>query len=216
MKVPKRKIKISSVLAAGVLFLNGCAGVGPEKRAFPLALSVDAEEGEYVVIYAMADLSLMTGQGKDQGESGESQNTGSVFRGQSFEEIQEQYDSSQEYMLDLGHVQALILGDGLLQDEEKRQELFEEIGGSTVIGRNLYLFRTEKPELVMEQNGKEKDSVGEFLAGFYENQPGRTEHRPVTLEDFFYEWSNDGTVPELPRLVCREGQIFLEEPEASK
>lgn len=213
MKNPKKKLKFLAVSLCGLCLLSGCAGVEPEKRAFPLAISVDVEGGEYVVTYAMANLPLMTAQEKDQEESGESQNTGTVFRGKKFEEIQEAYDSSQEYMLDLGHVQALILGDGLLADEGKRKELFEEIGKSMVIGRNLYLFRTEKPELVMEQNGKQKDSVGEFLAGFYENQPGRTERTPVTLEDFFYQWSNEGTIPALPELVCRDGQIFLEQPD---
>ena len=137
----------------------------PEKRAFPLAISVDVEQGNYVVSYAMADLPLMTGQGKDQGEAGETQNTGTSFTGQNFREIREQYDSSQEYMLDLGHVQALILGEALLADPEKRQELFEEIGNSPVIGRNLYLFQTQDPDLVMEQNGKEKDSVGGISGG---------------------------------------------------
>lgn len=211
MELRKKRTEWLTALLGCLLFLGGCAGVEPEKRAFPLAISVDVGQGNYVVSYAMADLPLMTGQGKDQGEAGETQNTGTSFTGQNFREIREKYDSSQEYMLDLGHVQALILGEALLADPEKRQELFEEIGNSPVIGRNLYLFQTQDPDLVMEQNGKEKDSVGEFLAGFYENQPGRKRRKPVTLEDFFYEWSNQGTVPELPVLECRQGQIFLRE-----
>ena len=212
MTRPKQIIELL-LLWGSLFFLSGCAGVEPEKRAYPLAVSVDVEEGEYVVSYAMANLPLMTGQEKDQEESGESQNTGTVFRGADFEEIQEKYDSSQEYMLDLGHVQALVFGDGLLEDQQKSRELFGRIGQNLVISRELYIFRTETPLLIMEQNGKEIDSVGEFLAGFYENQPGRTEKIPVTLEDFFYKWNNEGTVPELPELVCREGQIFLEQPE---
>lgn len=197
------------LLLAGLLVLEGCGGIEPEKRAFPLAVSVDVEEGEFLVSYAMANLPLMTGQSKDQEESGEEQNTGSTFRGKTFDEIRKQYEDSQEYELDLGHVKALVLGETLLQDQRWREELFEEIEKSPVLGKNLYLFRTQTPSEVMEQNGKEKDSIGDFLAGFYENRSGNRNRIPVTLEDFFYVWSNEGRVPELPELVCRDGQIFL-------
>ncbi len=194
-----------------LLLLWGCGGVEPEKRAFPLAISVDTAGKDFLVSYAMADLSLMTGQGKDQAESGEEQNTGSSFRGEDFQAIRRKYRDSQEYVLDLGHVKALILGDSLLEDREKSRELFREIQESSVLSKNLYLFRTREPEKVMEQNGREKDSIGAFLASFYENPEEGRKRKPVTLEDFFYQWSNQGQVPELPRLVCREGQIFLQE-----
>ena len=89
--------------------------------------------------------------------------------------------------------------------------MFREIEKSPVLGKNLYLFRAAKPEQIMAQNGKEKDSVGEFLAGFYENQKDGERRTPVTLEDFFYQWSNRGEIPRLPVLECEDGQIFLRE-----
>lgn len=51
--------------AAGCLFLlAGCGGVGPEERAYPLTIFIDAVPEGYQVIYDMADLSEMTGQNK--------------------------------------------------------------------------------------------------------------------------------------------------------
>ncbi len=211
MKNRKRDKKYAVLPLAVLLLLWGCGGTEPEKRAFPLAVSVDAEGDDFLVTYAMADLPLMTGQGKDPGGSGEEQDTGSRFRGQDFQEIRQKYRDSQEYLLDLGHVKALILGDSLLENREKREELFREIEKSPVLGKNLYLFRAAKPEQIMAQNGKEKDSVGEFLAGFYENQKDGERRTPVTLEDFFYQWSNRGEIPRLPVLECEDGQIFLRE-----
>lgn len=204
----KKSKKYVLCLLGSLVLLAGCGGTEPEKRAYPLAVSVDLEEGQYVVAYAMANLPLMTGQNKDQEEGGEEQNMGSVFRGNSFGEIRQKYEASQEYMLDLGHVKALILGETLLADPGRREELMEEIGKSMVLGKNLYLFRTASTEEVMEQNGKEKDSIGEFLAGFYENRTAE-ERRPVTLEDFFYTWANTEEIRELPELLCAEGQIYL-------
>lgn len=207
----KKSKKYLLIFLGSLVFLSGCGGTEPEKRAYPLAVSVDLKEGQYVVAYAMANLPLITGQSKDQEEGGEEQNTGSVFRGDSFGEIRQKYEDSQEYVLDLGHVKALILGENLLADPGRREEMLEEIGESLVLGKNLYLFCTADPEEVMEQNGKEKDSIGEFLAGFYENRTAE-ERRPVTLEDFFYTWANTGEIRELPELLCADGQIYLTGP----
>ena len=82
--------------------------------AYPMAVSADWRNEEYVIIYGMADLPVDTGQGKDAQESGQEQNTGTVFRGKDMDEIHSLYDATQEYELDLGHVQAVILGDSLL------------------------------------------------------------------------------------------------------
>ncbi|RHV90071.1 hypothetical protein DXA96_07605 [Lachnospiraceae bacterium OF09-33XD] len=61
----RRRLSECAALCAAALFLWGCAGVEPEKRAYPLAVSVDYINGEYEVVYGMANLPADTGQGKD-------------------------------------------------------------------------------------------------------------------------------------------------------
>lgn len=87
--------------------LCGCSGVDPEKRLYPLAMSVDYENGQYRVIYGMADLPGATGQ--DKPEEGESAKIVSLS-GRNFQEIDSEYDRSREKYLDISHLQALILG----------------------------------------------------------------------------------------------------------
>ena len=60
---------VAVFLAAGVLFLSGCAGVEPEKRIYPLALGVDVTNGNYVLTYGTPDMPKATGQG-EKGEDG--------------------------------------------------------------------------------------------------------------------------------------------------
>ena len=105
-----RKRCLTACLAASlaVFGFGGCAGVEPEMRAYPMAVSADWQNEEYVIIYGMADLPVDTGQGKDAQESGQEQNTGTVFRGKDMDEIHSLYDATQEYELDLGHVRLSV------------------------------------------------------------------------------------------------------------
>ena len=51
----------------------------------------------------------MTGQGKDEQEEGTDEDPASLFfEAETFEEIAQQYDSTEEYDLDTGHVQAIV------------------------------------------------------------------------------------------------------------
>ena len=207
-----KKRRTVCLLACAAAFLAcGCAGVEPEMRAYPMAVSIDYQEGEYTVIYGMADLPADTGQGKDDQESGQEQNTGSEFRGRDMDEIQRLYDASQEYELDLGHVQAVILGDGLLDDTEATNYIFQYMENSVVLGKSAYLFRMEEPAGLMELNGD--GTIGNYLTGLYDNRIGGGRERPLTLENCFYEWNNYRRLPEIPRVMVEEGQIFLDKSE---
>ncbi len=55
----------------------------------------------------------------------------------------------------------------------------------------------EKPEDIMEQNGKQVESVGEYLCGIYDNRVKRKE--AVTLADLCYAWENERSIPWIPK-----------------
>ena len=71
-----------------------------------------------------------------------------------FEEIAQQYDSTEEYDLDTGHVQAIVFSDALLSDRGRMEELLKYLEQDRALGHSAYLFHAEKPEDIMEQNGK--------------------------------------------------------------
>jgi len=73
--------------------------------------------GKWRVWYAPANLAVVTGQGKDEQEEGTDEDPASLFfEAETFEEIAQQYDSTEEYDLDTGHVQAIVFSDALLSD----------------------------------------------------------------------------------------------------
>ena len=215
MKGMKRKCRkkcLSKWLAVccAAILLTGCAGVEPEKRSYPLAISIDYEKGEYEVIYGMADLPADTGQGKDSQAEGTEPYTGVALRGKNLQEIQTLYDASQQYDLDLGHVQAVILGKGLLEAETAAADVFRYMEEDAVLGKSVFLFQTDDPGAVMELNGTSVESLGDYLTGIYENRTDSSAGKPLTLEDFFYVWNNYGKIAEIPRILMWEGQILLE------
>ena len=49
----------------------------------------------------------------------------------------------------------------------------------------------------MEQNGKQVESVGEYLCGIYDNRVKRKE--AVTLADLCYAWENERSITWIPK-----------------
>lgn len=202
----KRGLGILCIL---LLFLTGC-GVEPEKRAYPLALSVDLKDGIYEVRYGMARLSAVTGQGKEpESDSGESQ----AFRGTSLKEVRQAYDRSQQYYLDTGHVQAVLLGEALQEDREKLAGALKEMEENRMLGSGCYVFSSPDPGALMELDGTEVESLGEYLVGIYENRPSEQGEKGVTLQEVYSAWYGDGSLPALPRAFLGEnGLPIVENP----
>jgi hypothetical protein len=154
--------------------------------------------GKWRVWYAPANLAVVTGQGKDEQEEGTDEDPASLFfEAETFDEIAQQYDSTEEYDLDTGHVQAIVFSDALLSDRGRMEELLKYLEQDRALGHSAYLFHAEKPEDIMEQNGKQVESVGEYLCGIYDNRVKRKE--AVTLADLRYAWENERSISWIPK-----------------
>lgn len=204
----ERAVFLSMLLLLAVL-LAGCGGTGPEKRDYPLVLAWDHDGEAYEVIYGIADLSRITAQ--EKGSGGESGTAGLSFKGKDMEELRAAYDRSQQYYLDLGHVQAIIFSERLMQDTEKLAYLLKALEDDPVLGKNAYVFAAEEPGRLMQISAGEPDTLGEYLTGLYENKGGMG-REAVLLEDLCYDWNNYRTITALPRLRAEEEQVILEEP----
>lgn len=199
-------LKRTGIIGVGMLalFLVGCGGVEPEKRDYPMTLAFGHEDGSNYVIYGMANLNEVTEQGKGE------QDTPEVLkiRGESMSEIHEEYAKTQQYYLDLGHVQAVIFDKSLLDDKESYGKVVEEMQGIPEIGKNAYVFRTTRLEEIMITGQEKEDSLGEYLRGMYENHM-KIKKKGLTLEDLYYEWNNFGVISKIPTLNVKDGQVVL-------
>lgn len=196
-------------LCGMVLLLSGCQIVEPEKRAYPLVLGLDRQQGEYQVYLGMAQLARSTGQGKEGGEEQQGAGEGAVLlTGKNREEIQKLYDNTRELYLDPGHVQSIIFGKTLLEEEEYFLNALENMEKDTSLGNSAYAFVAEDVGTVMGENGVEVTSLGEFLSGIYENRTDQ--EKPMTLGNIYREMHNRGRIPRLPQVTADKGQIFVD------
>ena len=208
-----KRLRLVCLVFGSMMLLSSCGAVEPEKRLYPLALAFDyaVEEdavpengkktetagGKWRVWYAPANLAVVTGQGKEEQEEGTDEDPASLFfEAETLEEIRQQYDSIGEYDLDTGHVQAIVFSDALLGKKGRMEELLNHLKQDRTLGHNAYLFHAETPELLMKQNGKQMESVGEYLCGIYDNRVKRYE--AVTLAELYYAWENTRRLPWIP------------------
>jgi hypothetical protein len=184
------------------LFLGGCGGVEPEKRMYPLALGIESVEDGFSVTYGMTDLSQATGQEKEEEDSNERVLT---LTGADFDEIETLYNRTQEKYLDMGHLQILILGNDLIQ-EEKWQTALEYLEQEPFVGENVYVFSTEDMEGVMSWQGERSASIGEYIQGLLENRTGGQTDE-ITLRELYHQKYKTGTLPEIPQIRLENDQV---------
>lgn len=198
----KRKTRKTTIVALAVfiLALNGCAGIEPEKRMYPLALGAEWSEDGWTLIYGMPELPGAEGQEKE-----ESRNSVLSIKGNDFDEIEKIYNRSQEKYLDMGHLQVLILKNQLVQSEYWK-ELLAYLEKEPLIGENVYVFRSEYPEQIMKWN-KNGSSTGEYLLGILENRIPEQEKNGVTLRQVYQQHYENNTLPDIPEIILQDEEI---------
>ena len=86
-----------------------------------------------------ADLSESTGQGKEEEDGG---SRVLQISGADFTRIEKMYDQSQEKLLDMGHLQVLVMGRTLVEDGRWRMVL-DYLKQEIFVGEDLYVFEAE-------------------------------------------------------------------------
>ena len=208
----KKAASVVSILLVLILGCTGCAGMEPEKRMYPLAMGIDAVDSEYIITYGMPDLPKATGQGKEEEEG----NLSLTIRGSSFNEIEKQYERSQEKYLDIGHLQILVLSRNLIESD-MWSGFLKYLKDEPLAGENIYVFQTEDPgELLNWKKGG--TSLGEYVTGLMENRTDAKKKSGVTLRQVYQQWYQNGTLKTLPKITLKkmdesgegEIQVWLE------
>lgn len=192
------KIFRTGLFLLALLALSGC-GISLEDRVFPMSMGVDYENGHYRLSYGIPQLSKVTGQDKEETQSGEEQAL--VYEGATPEDAQERFNENQENYLDMGHMKAIILGKKITENREAMAELLRFLEEKPAVAGNLYVFVTEDMEAVMSLDGQGVDSVGDYLTGILENTLDREKQKPVILRDLYGAWHREEEYPQLPEVT---------------
>ena len=203
----KRK---TPAVVAGILsvslFLSGCGtAVEPEKRTYPMALGVDASPEGLLLTYGMPDMAESTGQGKEEENGGARvlQITGADFG-----QIEQAYGRSQEKLLDMGHLQVLVIG-RMLADDGRWRMVLDYLKQESFVGEDLYVFEAENAAEILKWHGEDNSSVGEYITGLVENRMSGKNIATVTLRELFYERYKEDSLLPLPGVNIRNGSLEI-------
>lgn len=201
------RILAGMCLAGIVLFLGGCQIVEPEKRAYPLVIGLDKRSEEYQVSLGMASLAVSTGQEKEGGEEQNNDSQQMIFlTGSSQEEIMDEYNRTRELYLDPGHVQVVIFGKKLIKDSEGMEKILEGMEKENSLGNSAFVFLANDPKQIVEMNGTEIESLGQYLTGIYENRPEK--QQPVLLSDVYLMYHRKESMEKIPELISKPEGIL--------
>lgn len=201
--------KSKAVLLAAILALSlSACGVALENRSFPLSMGVDYQDGEYQVYYGLPDLSGVTGQNKDS-ENQKAGEKADFYQGKTMEDAEKDFQNSQEDYLDTGHLKVLLLGNGLLDDQEAYKNLLHYLEDKPSVAGNIYVFSCSGLGDVMSMDGQEMDSLGDYLTGIVENRPDSQAKEQTDLQDLYNAWHNGEERPGLLEVSALEDKIML-------
>ena len=133
-----------------------------------------------------------------------------TLKGNDFEAIQKLYDRSQNRYLDIGHLEVIIMGNELMESG-RWEDFLNYLKMEPLAGENIYLFRTEDPEVVLKWDSGGA-SIGDYLTGLLENRVPAQQKEGVTLRQVYHQWYQDRTLLALPQITLVDGEleVFLE------
>lgn len=162
----KRRIGTGLCAAAFVLLLNGCAVRELEDREFVQAMEIDWN-GEQ----------LTGGFGQF------------LVEADTVDEIQREYQNRIDKYLDLGHVKVLILGEALMQEQEKLQQVLRELEEKPILARNILVlsYDYESGESCLKKMEEKGIAPGEYISNLYKNNPYKKQNPTATLGELLSE-----------------------------
>jgi hypothetical protein len=204
------------IVALSTMFITGCQVKELEEREFPQAVSFDYIDKKLEVIFAFPDISIVTQQNKEEVENNSAKMPKLVAN--NMEEVLELYYRSSDKYLDLGHVQAIILGKGLISNEIEWQRILNYLEHNQVFARNVLVFIAEdSTDMVMSTNGESVESLGAYLGTIYKNNPYLDKKESITLGEFLNHWHNGGELLEIPMVsIVNEKPVILKKAKFEK
>lgn len=185
-----RKRSRNYITLLGILLLmtmlSGCSSLELEEREFPLAVGLETKDGQEKVTLGFQNLEK-SGDEKSKDTKKKEQNQGGESWDEAFENSNQEYAKTMDY----NHVKALIINQGILEDEKALEELMDFLEEKEIFARNTLLFTCEMS--VEELMGTEQQldtSMGNYLEQMMESNQKDQSQKITTLGNLQNEYYN--------------------------
>ena len=103
-------------------------------------------------------------------------------------------------------VQVIVFGKKLLKDSESMEKILAGMEKENSLGNSAFVFQANDPEQIVEMNGTEIESLGQYLTGIYENRPEK--QQPVLLSDVYMMYHRKESLEIIPELIPKPEGIL--------
>ena len=198
-------LNIAVTVIAVTVLLSGCFDASElENRGFVIALAIDKDSGNnFQITMTLADTS------SESDKNGHSRliKTGS---GETLSFAIHNAELHTSQALFLGHMKAVILGGGLLEDDESIRKVLDALNRRHDVSKKTLILSANGSACdLMKDETKEQPMLGIFLADFFKNMKnsgGRT--FKLTLEEFTYDL-NSGNCVLVPKIAIDGNEAIL-------
>lgn len=196
------KKRLFIVIAFMAVLLCGCGDHELENRSFPLAVGMEKEEEDCLLVFNFPVLSEVANENADGNDT-----TQATVQGRDFFTMQKDYEKNNSKRIDLSHNKALILSVDFLKDEEKLQNFVDYTMNQELMARNTYLFVTDMPmeELFSLDKNLEKP-LGTYLEELLESDDDYKNKQIMTLGKLYDERANQMETLYIPVLGAQDAR----------
>lgn len=196
----RRWIVILSIL---MVCMTGCWDkVEINDMAFAIALGIDVKDGDYVATYVFPNLPVYTGQAE-----GDAMFTRTV-QDETMAGTAKQLAAQMNKSLNFEHLEALVLGETLLKDEERMEQLVDYLGRSSDIPKKIPVLASKNAEDVLQPENSESEAVGEYINGIYENNQSVVRNYKLTLQKALQSMNEEQCLL-IPILYAQDSTLMI-------
>lgn len=187
------------VFALGLSFCCGCSATELEQRSFPLAVGIDLEEEQesLIVSFDFPDLAQISEKGKTADTP-----MALSLEGADLYHVEKSYENNTNRLLDYNHMKAVVLGEGLMKQEETLRSLLLAWEQREASARNTsLLLGSSSASEVLSLTSETEGSMGKYLEEMLESQKDFKQNKIITMGDLMNQWHNQDELLLIPVLT---------------
>ena len=167
--------------ALGLSFCCGCSATELEQRSFPLAVGIDLEEEQesLIVSFDFPDLAQISEKGKTADTP-----MALSLEGADLYHVEKSYENNTNRLLDYNHMKAVVLGEGLMKQEETLRSLLLAWEQREASARNTsLLLGSSSASEVLSLTSETEGSMGKYLEEMLESQKDFKQNKIITCRN---------------------------------
>lgn len=181
----------------------GCSATELEDRNFPMMAAVDYEEGQVFFSYGFPQLSQ-----KDDTDLQEAKVNAPMAAGNDFAESVRAFEQEMNKLADCNHMKVLVLGENLLREKGKYEEMLSYLKETELFPRNTYVCVVKDVHELFDIEENLPEDLGSYLESYLQNHESDRQLTRMNLGKLLDEKENQKEVVLLPYLEIEDGAVL--------